>query len=437
VASPRHPGIDATLAGGGLRITAAAGKTQAKADIALLFCALFLQRFSLAFGHSMMSIDILPAVLIFAHQFASGQLLIQYDRLLWFFAAGAVFALSLWLNFRSIMLPSFCELLVVYSLFTMVRPMSRDRYRTTLQGFQSLVALLSFLAIAQFLAQFVIDGREIVGFFGVVPDFLLASSETGRSNTIIPLNDAGTLIKSNGIFLTEPSTMSQIAALGILIEIVEFRRPRYLFLLALGLLLAYSGTGLLILILFLPLAGLGRQAALPVLLFLMFALLLCATGIIDPSHFLSRVDEFDNTQTSGFQRFISPFWLAADHLRTASLQALLIGSGPGTTDEFVGAHYRYAAWAGTWIKLFYEYGIIGAFVFICFLASCFRKSMCSGLIAAAIALYYIFLGGLLLNTSFLIMAIVLCTLYARESQRDSLNQVIRTQLSLAARSAAR
>jgi hypothetical protein len=394
-------------------------KSEVSADIALLFCALFLQRFSLAFGNSLMSLDVVPAVFILIHQFASGRLRIQYDRLLWFFAVGLMTTCSLLLNFKSTMLPSYSEFVVIYSLFTLMQLSSKDRYKQTLQGFQFLVALLSFLAVAQFVAQFVMDGREIVRFYGIVPDFLLASFDTSRVNTIIPLYAGSSLIKSNGIFLTEPSTMSQIAALGLLIEILEFQRPRYLLLIALGLLLAYSGTGLMIVLLFLPLAGVRRKAGLPALLLLIFALGLFATGIIDLSIFLSRTSEFEDTQASGFQRFISPFWLAAEHFYTASLPGLLIGSGPGTTDEFVGAHYKYVGFAGTWFKLFYEYGLIGSFVFSCFFISCFGNTICPRVLIAAIIFYFLFLGGLLLSTPFLIMTIVLCTLHGAASQREA------------------
>lgn len=209
----------------------------------------------------------------------------------------------------------------------------------------------------------------------------------------------------------EPSTMSQIAALGLLIEILEFQRPRYLLLISLGLLLAYSGTGLMLILLFLPLAGLGRKAGLPALVVVIFAFALFATGIIDFSAFLSRAGEFEDTRASGFQRFVSPFWLAADDIHTPSVQALLLGNGPGTTSEFVAAHYRSGGWEGTWIKLFYEYGLIGSLVFTCFFLSCFRQTLCPKLVRAAIIFYFVFLGGLLLNTSFLIMAIVLCPLH--------------------------
>src|SRR5271169_4700683 len=123
-------------------------KSEAGIDIVLLVCPLFLQRFSLSFGNSLMSLDVVPAVFILIYQFAAGRLVILYDRLLWFVALGLAVTCSLLLNFKSTMLPSYSEFVVMYFLFTLSRPATVDRYKSTLQAFQFLVLVLSVLAIA-------------------------------------------------------------------------------------------------------------------------------------------------------------------------------------------------------------------------------------------------------------------------------------------------
>jgi hypothetical protein len=413
--------------------------SDAGVDLALLFSALFLQRFSLSFGNTLLSLDIVPAVIILTHQFASGRLVIQYDRLLWFLVAGLAITCAFLLHFKSTMLSSYFLFMVLYSLFTLSRPCGHDRYRATLRAFQFLVAVLSLLSVAQFVGQFVVDGREIVRFFGIFPKFLFASFDNegiNGVNTIIPITSGSSLIKSNGIFLTEPSTLSQVGALGILIEVVEFRRPRYLILIALGLLFSYSGTGLMTLLIFLPVAGLHRRSGLPVVVVVIFASALFSTGIIDVSAFLSRANEFQNDQSSGFQRFIAPFWLAAQHFDTGSTQELLFGEGPGTLKDFVFRFWYGIGASGTWIKLIYEYGLIGSFLFVCFLVSCLKGSRCPRLVLAAIVFDFIFLGGLLLSTPFLIMMIVLCTLNGPKPGRDHIDRTSRYQSSLATEAAA-
>jgi len=382
-------------------------KSETRIDIALLVSALFLQRFSLRFGKTFLALDLVPVAFILLHQFLSGKLLIHYDRLLWFLAVGLAATCSLLLNFKS--LTSYSLFLTLYSLMTLSRPSTADEYKSTLQVFQFLVMVLSCLAVAQFVAQFVVDGRRLIMFYGMVPDFLLPVPKNGGLNTIHPI-EGSTLLKSNGLFLGEPSTLSQITALGILVEVLEFRRPRYMLLMVLGFLLAYSGTGLLTLLLFLPLAGLRHgRVALSALLVVMFALGLFATGIIDLSVFVSRSAEFEQTGSSGFARFVAPLWWAAELFDTASLQTLVVGTGPGAGSN-----------VATWLRPFYEYGIIGSFVVACFWVSCLRGSRCPGPVLAALIFTYLFETGFL-DPSILTVIMVLCSLHGPERRRGRID----------------
>lgn len=379
-------------------------KSETRIDIALLVSALFLQRFSLQFGKTFLVLDLVPVAFILLHQFLSGKLLIHYDRLLWFLALGLATACSLLMNFKSAKLTSYFLFLVLYSLMTLSRPSTVDQYKSTLQVFQFLIMLLSCIAIAQFPAQFVVDGERLIMFYGMIPDFLMAGA--GGIHTTHLIEGSTTLLKSNGIFLAEPSTLSQITALGILIEILEFRRPRYMLVMVPGFLLAYSGTGLMTLLLLLPLAGLSHgRIALAALLVVMSALGLFAIGIIDLSVFVSRSAEFEQTGSSGFARFVAPVILAAELFDTGSLQTLVVGSGPGTGTNVAG-----------WLRPFFEYGIIGSFVIVCFLASCLRGSKCPKLVLAALIFSYLFLMGFL-DPSILILIIVLCTLHGPAPRR--------------------
>jgi len=341
------------------------------------------------------------------------------------------------LNFNRAMLTSYGLFLVIYFLFTLNHFSTEEQYKSTLQGFQMLVLILSCLAIAQFPAQLVLDGRKLIMFYGILPDFLLALpfDSGGGWNTIGTISVGGSsLIKSNGIFLVEPATMSQMAALAILIEVVEFGRPRYLILLTLALLLAYSGTGISILLLSLPLAVLvNRKAQLPVLLISLFALGLLATGIIHLSAFTSRLGEFEETRASGFIRFISPFWMAADYLKTASPAELLFGRGPGY------GYVREAFYEGasnTWFKLFLEYGLVGVFLFTCFLGSCFRRSRCPRPVIAGLMYLYLLTQNNLLTPSVVIIMVVLCTLSGPAPRRARIDDTGRSRSFLVTGSAA-
>ncbi len=147
----------------------------------------------------------------------------------------------------------------------------------------------------------------------------------------------------------------------------------------------------------------------------MLPLALFATGIINSSVFLGRVGEFEDTGASGFGRFVAPALVAAKQFDDASLLLLLVGNGPGTAKTLNDGAFYYA-YAPTWFKLFIEYGIIGSFIFVCFLASCLRRSKCPGLVLAAMIVNYIFNVDFL-TTSFLTVMIVLGTLNSAEARR--------------------
>jgi hypothetical protein len=418
--------MPAKTAAASVRSTYNSDSSATRVDTALLVSTLFLQRFTLPVGTKVLSLSLVVFGIILLNQFLRGKLVIQYDRFLWFLAFAFASTCALLLNFKSTMLTSYFQTSILFFLFTLNRPSTPDQYKKTLQVFQFLVMLLSCIAILQFWAQFVLDNNKLLRFYGIVPDILLGEDGFSRGfNTGAGLG--GGLAKSNGIFLGEPSTLSQVTALGILIEVLEFRRPRYLIIMTLGFLVAYSGTGLMLLLLFLPLAGLREDRAMPhALLVVIFALGLVATGIIELSHFTSRVGEFEAPGSSGFGRFVVPFYLAAAQFDMEALQGLLLGNGPSTTGIAVKTPYGWASSDLVWTKFLREYGLIGSFLFWWFYASCFRRSRCRGLVIAAISFSFLFLNATIIH------AIPLCTLNGPE-RRGRVDETNRYRSSLAAR----
>jgi hypothetical protein len=331
---------------------------------------------------------------------------------LWFLGFAATASYSLLSNFKSTMLTGYLLFVIFFSLYSFSRPATAAQYKGTLQAFQFLMMLLSCFAALQFAAQFVGEYDRLTHFYGIVPDFLLGPAQANGYFL--------TSFRANGIFLAEPSFLSQFTAVSILIEVLEFRRLRYLLVLALGFLLAYGGTGLILLLVFLPLAGLRHdRAALPALLVVIFAFGFFITGIIDVSAFGSRVGELQSTGSSGFARFIAPFYLAAEHFDLEALKALLLGSGPGTVKDFVSTSVN-ALYTGnfapTWIKVLHEYGVIGSLIFCCFFASCLKRSRCPGIVTASIVFAWIFLQGSMTIT------IALCTLNGRGPRRGRIDE---------------
>jgi hypothetical protein len=381
------------------------------ADVALLWSTVLLQRFSLPFGRTTLPLVIIPATLILLREFASERLQIDYDRLSWFVILTLATTISLLVNFQATALTSFGLFVVLYSLLLFRRSSTADRFRGTLWTYQAISAFIAVVAIAQFGLQFVIDGRQLIRFYGIFPESLLPVEGW---NTIIAVPLKPSLIKSNGLFLVEPSILSQTIALAIIIEVLEFRRLWYLLVFVPALLVAYSGTGMMLVLVFIPLAGLSRaNALLATIGVVVLGAALVVSGVIDLSSFTSRLSEFDNPGSSGFARFVAPFWLTETNLAVSSVKELLLGHGPGTSTSFIGGLW-YGGSAATVFKLWYEYGFFGTTVFACFFASCFRGSACPKMVVAAVLFTYLFLASNLIVPSDLTRMIVLCTLTQRE-----------------------
>ena len=221
--------------------------------------------------------------------------------------------------------------------------------------FRTVNAWLAFIAaagIAQFLLQLV--GLRVFEFTGILPGTLLF--EFGF-NLVIPVG-VGDLLKSNGFFLIEPSTFSQVMALGLAIEVLGFRRPGFVLLFAAGMLLSFSGTGWIVLAAFLVAAALGMGwqgiATVAATSVVLLTLLLGASyALPDLAGALqARTDEISRPGTSGHRRFVTPFWILDDVLReTPSAAVLGIGSG---VSERLQPSYEYDV--NTPVKIGLEYG---------------------------------------------------------------------------------
>ena len=216
-----------------------------------------------------------------------------------------------------------------------------------------LLAIVAALGIGQFAAQFV--GLRLFAFTGLVPDSLLL--ENGY-NLEIPVG-VGDVLKSNGLFLIEPSVFSQFMAVGLMVEILTARRALYFALFTAGLLLSFSGTGWIVLASFFLFAGLRLGPR-----FLKAALVsACAIGIgvavmalLAPDFataLSARLGEVSQPGTSGHMRFVTPFWLMSDVLAREP-SALFAGIGAGVSEKL---SLPYTFDVNTPVKVFLEFGL--------------------------------------------------------------------------------
>lgn len=249
-------------------------------------------------------------------------------------------------------------------------------------------AIIAAAGIVQFLLQFV--GIHLFAFTGIVPGALLTEDSY---NLQIPIG-VGSLLKSNGFFLLEPSIFSQFMAMAMIVEIVAFRRTAFLALFAGGLLLSMSGTGWIVLASFIASVAfsMGRRgvvisiATLGVLTILVLSASTLAPDLA--AAFNARLDEVFRQSTSGHMRFVTPFWLLSD-VFTRDPGAWLLGIGGGMSEQLT-MPYEYDV--NTPVKIAVEYGVPALVAYIVLFAAGRKTSLQRALLVPGMVLL-LFAGG--------------------------------------------
>lgn len=259
--------------------------------------------------------------------------------------------------------------------------------------FNRLAAVFALLGIIQFFAQFVV-GPEFAFFLDLAlpPDLLLAGF-----NNLNELGYQAGIYKANGVFLLEAAFLNQFLCVAVLIELITARRGLYLALYGAGILVTYSGTGLLMLAAIAPAYILHKRyfglAAAGILAAVLFVLFADSLGL---GTFVSRADEFSSDQSSAFARFISIFYLLDSFIFVDPLLTL-VGRGPGSVAENFSI-VSFTAFDPSWGKVMYEYGVIGFAAYFAFLGFCILRSNGSGYLKAALLFQFMFLGGYIATT---------------------------------------
>lgn len=369
----------------------------------LLIPPTLLQRFALPFAGSKIPLSIACFYAVLCLFLALRQrVIIDTPRLLLFFLFAISAVLTAYLNRPTASSLSLAFLLLIFAPFALRLDLRRADYLAMLNVFQSLVLFAVVCGVIQFAIQFPL-GREAMFPFDLV---LPQSWFTQGYNLRIPITEGSPYLKSTGLFFLEPSHFSQVCALALIIEAAFFRRPIRLLAFIIGVFLSFSGTGIMLLLLVGPLVFLNRRS-LPLLAMAagVGLVVLLAGEQLFVSAFTDRLQTFSDTQSSAYARFIAPVVIFRDLFEEGGI-ALLFGHGAGTAD-FVTAYTDFESHDTSWIKLVYEYGLVGAAGFFAFfLAALFGRAP-SPIIACAFLVQFFLLGGYLLapHVQFLIVVL--------------------------------
>ncbi len=376
----------------------------------ILGSLVFLQRLSIAgvpvaFGISYMVLVALVLLRV---------VIIDATFLVFFLIAVAVASLSIFWWPADASLSSFLYLVAIYALY-MLR--FRDRaasFAAARHIFLKCMLIVAVLGIAQFMAQFVL-GPERVFPLEFLPEFVKAQNY----NVIIPLTYGSPIVKSNGVFFLEPSFFSQFLAIALIFELAGPQRPIRSSIYLFALLLSYSGTGLLTAAVFAPLM-LIRRVNVPIILgaIVTSIVVVLSASVFEFNTLFGRVDEFTAPESSGFARFVSPFYLIRDFL-LPSPDNFLFGMGPGTINAALlkATFHAYLAHDPTWIKLIFEYGLVGGLALLSYVVSAVYTGARDRLLSTALLFAWLVLGGYLLNGMMNVLFVTLGVMHSWSAVR--------------------
>jgi len=292
-------------------------------------------------------------------------------------------AVSTWGFFSA---PSLVYLVGLYSVLVLVAPHCDIEKMFLLH--QRAIACFAVIGIGQFAVQLI--GMPFIDPLASIPDALMLQGY----NTIQPLSYGASIIKSNAMFFLEASHLSKALAMAILIELIYFRRLRFLALFACCYGFTFSGTGIITLaagiltgLAYIPRKWILTCAAVGVLI----AAIVGAAGLADV--WVDRTSEFGNTRSSATIRFVTPYTRLWEVLND---DFRLFGRGAGSVEESFTVVGGVEAFDPTPVKLIYEYGPIAAIAFMGYMLYCLYTGLARPpLKHACFVLLFFLTGGLL------------------------------------------
>lgn len=323
--------------------------------------------------------------MLIAYGFITGQLQFESRRLTFFLIVLSTLGFMQLLRTDSFSFPSFIMMTALASTFVFTTRSTAVTSDVAHKFFCNLSMTIALLGILQFFIQFAGNPALVFPIENFVPQAL----RTAGYNNVSPLYYGSPLYKSTGFVMLEPSVFSQLCALGLIAEL--YGRSRYLRLAVyvVALLVAYSGTGLLILAVSLPVyVVMYRRWDLLSRGLVLLGLVLLLSEPLNLNLLTGRFDEFGNVGSSGFARFVGWLDLFADRL-WPSTSAALFGHGAGSFESLA---YGYAAAQMAHTKILFEFGVLGGIVYFGFIFFCIYSNSAPRILQVALMVCY-FMNG--------------------------------------------
>lgn len=281
-----------------------------------------------------------------------------------------------------------------------------DLWHWLMKSYIGFAVAVAAIGIIQFYAQFVFSAPWLFDFRAMIPEVIRGSGVYNSTNYV----GSQEIVKSNGFFLREASGFSFLVAFAMISEWTFNRRKWVIAILALAMVVSYSGSGLLAIgfAMLFPLGArtLWRIVAAGVACAIVFVLFGDALNL---GYTLGRISEFqgDATTSSAYCRFISPGKVAMGYIDSASWTAYL-GHGPGTMQKM------HDTCETTYGKVVFEYGLLGAVAFTVLILASLNRSMAPIRMRVAQFFAWLLLGGNLVAPEPLLLALLLSAMWPKD-----------------------
>lgn len=327
-------------------------------------------------------------VLAGAWALASGRLLIDPRVFAGFALLFAFAGIGPMLRGEDYSLPSLIFLVVLHAPYVLAAAAGKAVSVEVMQRcFSRLCLFVAWCGIVQFGIQFVIGPVLAFPIENLVPEALQVQAFNKQG----PLAYGYDIYRSNGVFLLEPSFFSQFMAIGIVFELAITWAWWRAAIMAVALVLSYSGTGMIVLAVCLPvLAVVHRRWQLVPMVVLAGLLVVVAADYLNLDLFVSRAGEFQSTGSSAFARFVGGFYLFEQFLWDDPLRALF-GYGAGTFKDYAPQVSVPVAEMAV-PKMVFEFGLLGGLLYFGLLAWVVFRSPAPFILRLAVYVTY-FLSG--------------------------------------------
>ena len=384
-----------TTAIAGLGDVRVAPRTQQQRDFVPLVvlctpivCASLLSKFGIP-GYANLGIGIALPLMMLALAFGvlNDCVRLEPRRLGFFCITVSVLVLPQLLQAGTFSLNSVLMLTAVHLPYVLVVTRGHELVLRVLKCFLHIATLLACLAIAQYFLQGYIDQAVLYPIDNFVPSEFVVQGFNAQS----AIRYGSSQIRATGMFMLEPSFLTQFLAVAIVAEAVTSKRLARLGLYATGILVAHAGTGILILVICMPMVIIAHRRWDLLLLGVVGGAALVAFGeLLNLDMITNRANEFSDPNSSGFARFVGGFYMF-DQMLWPDLPRALFGYGAGSFMEYTH-HFNNEVADMPMTKMMFEFGLVGALVYFTFIASCLFSSPLPRLLSLAVALSFLLNG---------------------------------------------